>query len=182
MTKRSLITTLFSLAFAASATAQQTAANTPATKEDVEAYLQAFHSHELMQKTIDAMLKPMHQMIHDEYLKDKDKLPPDFETRETNEIDDMMKTFPWDDMMKAMVPVYQKHFSKEDMNALVAFYSGPTGQKVLREMPAITAETMQIMMPMIRQQLDAMNQKIQQQVAEMLKNSQKKPAQSPSGS
>jgi len=87
-----------------------------------------------------------------------------------------MKGMPFDEMIQAMVPAYQKHFTKGDIDSLVAFYSSPTGQKILREMPAITGEAMQSMMPIMRQHMDAMNQRIQQEVADMVKKSQKKPA------
>lgn len=36
-------------------------------------------------------------------------------------------------MTEAMVTVYQKHFTKSDVEALIGFYSSPTGQKMLRE-------------------------------------------------
>ena len=34
-------------------------------------------------------------------------------------------------MMQSMVPAYQKHFTKGDIDNLVAFYSSPTGEKVI---------------------------------------------------
>ncbi|GAA0918840.1 DUF2059 domain-containing protein [Luteibacter anthropi] len=43
-----------------------------------------------------------------------------------------------------MVPVYQKHFTDKEIDELLKFYSTPTGQKVIREMPATMAEGMQI--------------------------------------
>ncbi len=159
--------------------AQQDSANSPATKEDVQKYLEAMHSREMMAKTIDAMMKPMHQMMHEQYEKDKDKLPADFEARMTKTMDDFMKTFPWDELLQSTVPIYQKHFTKGDMQQLVAFYSTPTGQKVIQELPAITAESMQVMMPMMRERMEAMVQNMQQQVAEMLKQSDVKPGQNP---
>ena len=64
------------------------------------------------------MIKPMHQMIHEQFMKDKDKLPSDFEARMKKMMDDSMKSFPWDEMMQAMVPAYQKHFTKGDMDTL----------------------------------------------------------------
>jgi hypothetical protein len=90
-----------------------------------------------------------------------------------------MKSMPFDEMMQSMVPTYQKHFTKGDIDSLVAFYSSPVGQKLLREMPAIMGEAMEAMMPIMRQHMDAMNQRLQQEVADMLKNSQKKPVQPP---
>src|SRR5271169_6255715 len=90
----------------------QAGPDAPATKEDVEAYLQVTHSREMTTKMMDAMVKPMHQMLHEEYLKDKDKLPADFEARESKQMDEMLRGMPFDEMFAAMVPIYQKHFTK----------------------------------------------------------------------
>jgi hypothetical protein len=158
----------------------QTAADAPASKQDVERYLEAVHSHDLMLKMVEAMSQPMHQMAHDQCAKDKDRLPADCEDRMGKTLDDMMKQLPFDEMVQAMVPAYQKHFTKGDMDALVAFYSAPTGQKVLQEMPAIMAEGMEAMMPIMRRSIDKMTERAQQQVAQMLKDSQKKAEGPPS--
>jgi hypothetical protein len=153
------------------AAAQQTPADAPATKEDIQRYLQIMHSREMMAKMVEAMSKPMHQMVHEQYLKDKGKLPADFEGRMNKMTDEMFKKMPWDDMLDAMVPVYQKHFTKGDVDALVAFYSTPTGQKLIKEMPEITAEAMQEMMPLMRKSIDGMNQRLQEEIAAMIKAS-----------
>jgi hypothetical protein len=159
--------------------AQQDPADSPASKEDVQRYLEIMHSREMMTKTIDAMAKPMHQMMHERYERDKDKLPADFEMRMNKLMEDTIKRFPWDEIFDSLVPVYQKHFTKGDVDHLVAFYSTPTGQKVLRELPAITAESMQLMLPIMQQKIEAMTLEMQQQVAEMIKESEAKPGQNP---
>ena len=147
----------------------QTSPDAPASKEDVEKYLQAVHSHEMVKQMVEAMSKPMHQMVHEQFEKNKDKLPADFEARMNKVQDDMMKDLPWDEVMDATVPSYQKHFTKGDMDALTAFYSAPTGQKILREMPAIMADAMSTMMPIIRKSVDRMTERLQDQVAQMMK-------------
>ena len=81
----------------------QTAADAPATKEDVERYFQAVHSHDMMLKMMEAMSAPMHQAAHEQCEKDKEKLPADCEARMTRTMDDMMKQMPFDEMMQAMV-------------------------------------------------------------------------------
>ncbi len=167
--KRFLVAAILCVSFAYSGLAQDTGANAPASKEDVERYLQAVHSHDMMQKIMETMAKSMQQMTHERYLKDKDKLPPDFEARTNKMMNDMMKDMPFDEMMQAMVPTYQKHFTKGDIDALVAFYTSPTGQKLLRETPAITGEAMTAMMPILRQHMDAMSRRLQQQTDEMMK-------------
>jgi hypothetical protein len=149
----------------------QTGADAPATKQDVERYFQAVHSHDMMLKMMQAMSEPMHQTTHEQCEKDKDKLPADCEARINKMLDSMMKEMPYDEMMQAMVPAYQKHFTKGDMDALIAFYSGPTGQKVLRELPAVTAEGMEAMMPIMRKSVDKMTERAEQEVAQMMKGS-----------
>ena len=149
----------------------QTAADAPATKEDVERYFQAVHSHDMMLKMMEAMSAPMHQAAHEQCEKDKEKLPADCEARINKLLDGMMKEIPFDEMVEAMVPAYQKHFTKGDMDALIAFYSAPTGQKVLRELPAVTAEGMEAMMPIMRKSVDRMTERAEKEVAQMMKGS-----------
>lgn len=168
---RTLLAAIFCLATSFAGVAQQAASDAPATKEDIQKYLEVMHSREMLLQMVDAMAKPMHEMIHEQYLKDKDKLPADFEVRMNKMTDELMKAYPWDEMLQAMVPVYQKHLTKGDVDALIAFYGTSTGQKVLRELPAITAEAAQAMMPLLRKQIDAMNEQVQEEVAHIRKES-----------
>jgi hypothetical protein len=159
--------------------AQQTSADAPASKEDIQKYLEVMHSKDMMAQMAEAMSKPMHQMIHEQYLKNQDKLPADFEKRLTKVMDDFMATVPWDQMLDNMVPVYQKHLTKGDVDALTAFYSTPTGQKILKELPQITAEAMQNIMPLMQKSMESMNQRLQQETDAMLKESENKRSAQP---
>ena len=171
--KRILIVSMSCLFLALTAYAQQNGNDSPASKEDVQKYLDAIHSTDMMKQMMQAMSQPMHDMVHQQYLKDQAKLPPDFESRMNGIMDDMLSTMPFGEMMQAMVPVYQKHFNHGDIDSLIAFYSAPIGQKILREMPAITSEAMQSMMPIMRKQMDAVAQRVQQEIAASLKGSPK---------
>ena len=53
------------------------------------------------------------------------------------------------------------------MDNLVAFYSTPTGKKVLAEMPQTMAESMQAMRPVMLKHTDSMKQNVDQQLAEL---------------
>lgn len=172
--KSFILCLILCLTFSASALAQQDNSSAPATKEDVERYLNAINSHDMMKQMMAAMSKPMHQLVHDQYLKDKDKLPADFEERTNKLMDDMFQQMPFDEMMQAAVPVYQKHLTKSDIDALVAFYSSPTGQKMLREMPALMGESMQAMMPVMQKYMDTMKQRIEDERVAALKESEKR--------
>lgn len=167
--KRFVVCLISCLVLSLTLQAQQTSSDSPASKEDVERYLDAVHSHDMMKQMMQAMSKPMHEMVHQQFLKDQANLPPDFETKMNGIMDEMLNDMPFDQMVQAMVPVYQKHFTHGDIESLIAFYSAPVGQKVLREMPAITGEAMQTMMPIMSKRMDAIRERIQQEVAASVK-------------
>jgi len=172
--KFKLLAAILFLSTGLTCAAQQNAADAPATKEDIQRYMQTMHSREMAEKMMDAMIKPMHQMIHEQYLKAKDKLPVDFESRMNRRLDENFKSIPWDEILATTVPVYQKHLTKGDVDALVAFYSTPTGQKLIQEMPQILAESMQSMMPIMRKHIDNLNERMQVDIQAMLSESDSK--------
>ena len=172
--KRLWLTSSLFLVFPMVSAAQQSASDSPATRDDVEKYLEVTHARTMMKQIMDVMTKQVHQMVHDQISKDLDKLPPDFETRMNKITDDMLKTFPVDEMLDAMIPVYQKHWTKGDVDAMVAFYSTPTGQKILRELPTTMAEAMQAMQSIMQKRMSGMMERVQQQIAQMVKESKTK--------
>jgi hypothetical protein len=154
------------LTLAAPSSAQDSDAD-PATRDQVEIYLRTVHSHDVMQRMLEAMLKPMHQIYHDQFAKDGKKLPPEFETRFNKMMDDLIKGMPMDEMTQAMVPAYQKHFTKGDIENLTAFYASPTGQKVLQEMPEVTGESMQAAVPLITKYMEGWKDRMQKEMKDM---------------
>lgn len=162
-------------------TLAQQADDTPASREDIQTYFETVHSRDSINKLMDQMSITMRKLIHDQYLKNKDKLPENYEEQAGKQVEGMYKSMPVDDMLQAMIPVYQKHFSKGDINSLLSFYSSPTGQKLLRDMPAITAEAMEAMTPTLTRYMDEMQDKLQQETREMIRDSERKadPATSP---
>ena len=48
------------------------------------------------------------------------------------------------ELLDRMVPIYQRHFTAEDVDGLLKFYQSPLGQKVIKEMPLTMAEGMKI--------------------------------------
>jgi hypothetical protein len=43
-----------------------------------------------------------------------------------------------------MVPIYQKHFTHNDIKAFIAFYESEAGRKLAQKTPVITEEAMQV--------------------------------------
>ncbi len=172
MKRLSTVLVLFLLSATACA-AQQAAADQPATKQDVERYLEVTHVRELMKTMMDTMSKQMRQIVH-EQLQKTPNLPPDFEEQMNKLSEGMLKNYPMEELLEAMVPVYQKHFTKGDIEAFVVFYSGPTGQKLLKEMPAITQEAMQASLGVTRKFMDQVMRQVQEQVAQAQKKNSSK--------
>ncbi|MGA6986193.1 MAG: DUF2059 domain-containing protein [Terriglobales bacterium] len=151
----------------------QTDADSPATKEDIEKYLQTVHSRGMAAKMADAMAQGLRQMLHEQYLKHKDELPADYESKMAVRMDEMFANMPWDEMMQATVPIYQKHFTKGDIDNLIVFYSTPTGEKILREMPSIATEAMRSMMPIVSKYVETVQKRLLKETDVMIAQSKK---------
>jgi len=64
--------------------------------------------------------------------------------------------------------------TKSDIEAVATFYSSATGQKLLREMPAMTAEAMQISSAFIQQDTEEVMEKLDQHIQELAKQAKTK--------
>ena len=161
------------------AVSQTSTPDPAATKEDVEKYFQVVRSHDMMNKLAVAMSQGTRQMLHEQYLKHKDELPADYETKMAARINDMIANMPWEEMMQAMIPVYQKHFTKADIDSLIAFYSSPTGDKLLRDMPSIMEESMQNATPTMLKYIETVRKRCQEETDVMIAQSKKKANSTP---
>ncbi len=65
----------------------------------------------------------------------------------------VIKTFSVDELMDAIVPVYQRHLTHADVQSIIAFYNSESGQKLLKEMPAMMTESMQAVDPILKKRL-----------------------------
>jgi hypothetical protein len=156
----------------------QTADTDPATKDDVILLFQTMHSHDMLRRMIEVQSKSMQQLMHDQIATKEKDIPTDFDARWKKMMDELYKGMPLDEMTQAMIPAYQKHFTRGDMAAMNAFYSSPVGQKVLDELPVVTQEGMQEMMPVLNKYLTAWRERMQREFKD-LENSPPKPKENP---
>jgi hypothetical protein len=108
-------------------------------------------------------------------LKKNGALPADFDAHMKKAMDDLFKNMPMDEALQATVPAYQKHFTHGDIEATNAFYSSPAGQKMLQELPAVTQEGMQAMMPILTKYVSEWQERTKQDL-EGTKSAPAKPA------
>jgi hypothetical protein len=151
----------------------QTSDTDPATKNDVILYLRTMRSHDMMQRTMEVEFQSMQQLLHDQILQEKGAAPPDFDTHMKKMMDDLRKNMPVDEIVDAMIPAYQNHFTQSDIQAMNAFYSSPVGQKVLEQSPAVMQEGMQAAMPIMSKYLTEWKQRMQEDAKELEKSSSK---------
>jgi hypothetical protein len=154
--------------------AQQSDADQPATKADIDRYYDAMHVRDMMKATMDAVSQQMRKMMHDQ-LQKAPNLPPDAEEKMNQYYDKLLADFPVNDLLDAMEPIYAKHFTKGDIDAMIAFYSTPTGKKALAEMPAITQEAMQASSGVVQKYIEHVETMVNQQIAQMEKDAQTDP-------
>jgi uncharacterized protein len=178
--KRTILALFACLLLASVSFAQQNPADAPASKEDIEKYLEIMNSRNNMKSMMNVMAKQMHQMAVEHAKKDP-SLPPDYVARMDKAGDDLIKGIPIDELIDAMIPVYQNHLTKGDVEYLVAFYSSPTGKKFIREMPAIMSEAMKASTGIMEKMMAKTMQRVDDEVAQEQKkngvNSEKKPQQ-----
>jgi hypothetical protein len=90
--------------------------------------------------------------------------------------DSMIDVFSVDEMIDALIPIYQKHLSKSDIDGILAFYASPAGQRLLKETPAIMAESMEVGGELGRKKLGDVNARIEEQMKAMIAEEQAKRA------
>lgn len=76
-----------------------------------------------------AMTQNLDQMIA--------SLPPD-------QAESFRKAFSVTEIIDLLVPLYEKHFSVEDLQAYIEFYSSPAGRKLVTSIPSIMQESVAV--------------------------------------
>jgi hypothetical protein len=150
----------------------------PAAKEDIQHLFDVMQIHQQTRQMMDALMKQQSAMIHETLKKRYPQTSADKIARADRLIADTMKDMPMDAMLDDMIPIYQRHFSKTDIDAMTTFYASPTGQKVMKEMPALTTESMQVSYVRMQKQMDETLKRAEQ----IVKEDQEKPKSAPAGS
>ena len=152
----------------------QAAGNSEAPdKAEVIKFLDLMHARAQMEQTLSGLVKQMKLGAEDGF---KQKVPdatPEQLAKVDKMFDTMFSSLPMDEMIDAIVPIYQKHVTKADLAAVTAFYSSPAGQKILKELPAIMAESMQAGGEIGRRVFAAKGEELDRQLADLAKQSKK---------
>ena len=101
----------------------------PATKESIRQMMIETGSGDLGIQIMNQMIPNFKEMMPE--------MPEEF-------WQDFMAKVDANQIIELTIPVYQKYLTEKDVKELNAFYSSAIGKKLIRVMPAITQETMQI--------------------------------------
>lgn len=180
-----LLTAVFSLPTLAQPAQQPQAANTPplpadaASKDQLKKLFQVIGVQKQMQSIVTSMANNLEQMMPPVgQLSEKQKA--EVSKLESELFGKMMSPEFVDSYLDMMAPVYQRHFSKSDVDQIIAFYSSPAGQKFVNEQPAIMQEIFPKVVPMMQQHMqDIMKETNFDQRMKEIVNESDKPEEKP---
>ena len=163
-------------------TAAQTnsASDQPPTKENVLKFMEVLHLRAQLVQYF-AGVKQQAKLGAEQGFKSRvPNATPEQLAKVDHLIEQMFGDMPVDEMLEAMIPTYQKHLTEGDLEAILAFYSSPVGQKLLREQPAMMQEGMQIGGEIGRRRLSSMMKQMDESIAKLAEEEQaKKPEPAP---
>lgn len=136
--------------------------------------LRVMRVHDDLTATLDTMKQEMQRQA-EAIFRDKIPNPSPEQLKSVHAIvDDSFAELSLDDLIHDLVPIYQRHLSQSDVRALLAFYSSPPGQKILREQPAIIRESMQVAGNAQQKRMEKMLAKVELRMQQLIEQEQSK--------
>jgi uncharacterized protein len=149
--------------------AHQTAGDTPAP-EQVMKLLDLLQLRKNMTVMLDGMKQVMKEGAEQGFRERVPNPTPQQLEALNAMMEDMLADMPLDEMIAAIVPIYQRHLSRSDIEELIRFYSSPVGQKLVREQGPMLRESMeagaQIQQKRMNQILDKIRARAEKMVEE----------------
>lgn len=147
----------------------QNAAPAPemATKEQVMKFLNLMQVRDRIVQMMDGMKKGMEAGAEAGF-KQKVPDPTPAQLKMIHTITDTtFQDLPVDEMIDGMIPVYQRHISKSDLDTIIAFYSSPVGQRFLKEQPAMMGEGMQVGQEIMMKKLPDLTRRLDDRITKL---------------
>ncbi|MDH5833341.1 DUF2059 domain-containing protein [Luteimonas sp. M1R5S59] len=71
----------------------------------------------------------------------------------------------WENLEPIYRDIYRRTFSAEDIDAIIAFYETPAGQRMIEKMPALMQHTMDAMQRLVVPMLEQLQREIAAEVS-----------------
>jgi hypothetical protein len=150
-----------------------------ATKEQIEKIFEVMRLRKQMEGMMSMMPEVITQTFRDQVKNINDQLPPGKQLTAQDQaglekvmkkyVDEAESIYPVDEMIADAVPVYLRHISKADADAVIVFYSSPAGQRLLDEQPAIMKEYMGVVMSHMQTRSKRLTDEMQAEIEQAVK-------------
>lgn len=147
--------------------AQQAAPPDQPTRDELMKMFDVLRVRQQTQNMMRNVLAQMKTQVEGDIQKRYPNLPPEAAAQLEATINDAVNLYPVNEMLDDLIPVYQKYLTKEDVDAVVGFYSSPAGQHFLDKLPTVTDEAMKLMMTKLQVRSAAYADKIEKQADEL---------------
>ena len=137
-----------------------------ATKEDVMALIEATHGRQNAEAAMQMMVDNMKKGARASFLQDYPNASPAVLKKLDGTFEGTLKFMNVDDLLAAMVPVYQKYLSHEDAISIISFYSSPSGQRYMERMPAMFKDVGDLTSQIVKDHIDEINQQSKKSMEE----------------
>jgi hypothetical protein len=145
----------------------------PPSREDVLKLMNVLHAREQFEQIIADMTKQMKSSARESYRKQH----PQVTQARLNKLDQVFDGMPpamtIDQLLDDIVPVYQKYLTKQDVAAVIAFYSSDAGQKFFVALPKIQEEGVAISDDKIADRVNAYLKRLNERMEQFTKDEEK---------
>ena len=145
------------------------AAGAAPTEASIKQLLEVSQVHKILDATMTQMDAFMKQTM--EQATKGQPVPPkvqkDIEKRRAEMMSIMKEMLDWSKLEPMYVRVYQKSFTQEEIDNLIAMYKSPGGQALLTKMPVVMQNTMSEMQQIVQPMIQRMQRMQQEIVAEI---------------
>lgn len=150
-----------------------------ATKQDVEDMMQLTGVRDRMQTIYSAMAGQFASSFAERYQQQHPNANPAeaqrVTTAATERAQQIFKAMPTDELIDAMIPVYQKYLTHSDIKAINEFYASPTGQKLLQDSNAMMIEAMQAAQAVMKKRMPEIEAQVEKAAADAAKTDAAQP-------
>ncbi len=109
----------------------------------------------------------MNSSQNDEYLSDKQKI---IKAKYTDQLTQLMQAeLSWEKLEQPTLDLYVKHFTVAELEGMVNYYRTDVGQSMLKKMPVVMGESMQLVQPMMEELMPKMQAIIGEMTTEIMK-------------
>lgn len=168
-------------AAATSAAAAVVPVDQQATKEQIARLFEVMRIREQLNTTMKAIPQIIQQQLQSQMANMEAKLPegsratPEQQAKMNELLSKYLQRastmYTPDEIVADIAGIYQRHMSKADTDAYIAFYTSPAGQHLLDAQPAIMQEYMPMVMRRVQSDSQKLNEEMQKDIEDLIKSS-----------